>query len=521
MKNNKNTTKTVVFVMLIMILSRLLGFVREVIMTNKFGRGIETDAFFAAFTIPDMMYYLLIGGALSSAFIPVFTSYLSKGEEEEAWKVASTFINITVVLLMVLSILGMTFAEYLVPLVAYNFKGEQLDLTIELTRFMFPAVTFTALAGLETGVLNSYKIFNAPSIGPILYNFGIIFGTIFLSSTFGIKGMAIGVVIGAVSNALYQFIFVSKKSKYYRLTFDLSHPGVRKIFKLIVPAMIGLSVTQINLVVNQNIASAFDAGSITALRLANRIMQLPLGIFSVSIATVIFPTITSQIAKGEIEDFRETFAMGMRNIFFVTIPSAIGLMTLGVPLIRLLFVGGEFKEEDAMVTAAILVFYTLGLAFQGGVQLLTRGFYANHDTKTPVKISFIAMFGNIILSLVLGLCTPLKVNGLALAYSITSFINMSMLFKALGKKMNGINSKEIIASFFKSTIASIAMGVVIVILNVIFNNYFDVNDKTIQIIQVTVDTLIGAGVFFVVANILNMQEVNDIKEIIKRKRSRR
>lgn len=521
MKNNKKTTKTVVFVMLIMILSRLLGFVREVIMTNKFGRGLETDAFFAAFTIPDMMYYLLIGGALSSAFIPVFTSYLSKGDEEEAWKVASSFINITVMLLIVLSILGVTFAEYLVPLVAYKFKGEQLNLTIQLTRFMFPAVTFTALAGLETGVLNSYKIFNAPSIGPILYNLGIIFGTIFLSSTFGIKGMAIGVVVGAVSNALYQFIFVSKKSKYYKFTLDLKHPGVRKIFKLIVPAMIGLSVTQINLVVNQNIASDFDQGSITALRLANRIMQLPLGIFAMSIATVIFPTITAQIAKGEISDFRDTFAMGMRNIFFVTIPSAIGLMTLGVPLIRLLFVRGAFNEDDAMVTATILTFYTLGLAFQGGVQLLTRGFYANHDTKTPVKISFMAMFGNIILSLLLAYYTPLKVNGLALAYSITSFINMSMLFKALGKKMDGINSKEIVASFFKSTIASIVMGVVIVILNGVFNKYFDVNDKTIQIIQVTVDTLIGAGVFFVVANILNMQEVNDIKEIIKRKRARR
>jgi putative peptidoglycan lipid II flippase len=174
-----------------------------------------------------------------------------------------------------------------------------------------------------------------------------------------------------------------------------------------------------------------------------------------------------------------------------------------------------------MVTASILVFYTLGLAFQGGVQLLMRGFYANHDTKTPDKISFMAMFGNIVLSLVLAYYTPLKVNGLALAYSITSFINMSMLLKTLGKKMNGINSKEIVNSFFKSTIAAVVMGVVIVMLNMMFSRYFDVNDKTIQIIQVTVDTLIGAGVFFVVANILNMQEVSDIKEIIKRKRGRR
>ncbi|SHK05375.1 murein biosynthesis integral membrane protein MurJ [Tepidibacter formicigenes] len=519
MSNQKKTTKAVALVMIIMILSRLLGFVREVIMTNKFGRGMETDAFFAAFTIPDVMYYLLVGGALSSAFIPVFTSYLSKGDEEEAWKVASTFINVSIILLLVLSVLGMIFADYLVPLVAYNFKGEQLSLTVELTRFMFPAVTFTALAGLETGVLNSYKIFNAPSIGPILYNVGIILGTIFLSSKFGIKGMAIGVVFGAVSNFLFQFIFVAKKAKNYKFTLDLKHPGVRKIFKLILPALIGLSVTQINLVVNQNIASGFDEGSITALRLANRIMQLPLGIFSVSIATVIFPTITSQIAKGEIKEFRETFSMGMRNIFFVTIPSAIGLMTIGVSLIRLLFVRGAFKENDAQITASILIFYTLGLAFQGGVQLLTRGFYANQDTKTPVKISFIAVLGNILLSLFLGLATPMRVKGLALAYSITSFINMSMLFNTLRKKMGGISGKEIVVSSLKTTFASIIMGISIVILNLIFSKYFNIHNKQIQFIQVSIGVLLGAGVFLFTANILKMQEVRDITMILRRKKA--
>ncbi|SHH07100.1 murein biosynthesis integral membrane protein MurJ [Tepidibacter thalassicus] len=518
MKSQKKTTKTVVLVMIIMIVSRLLGFVREVIMTNTFGRGMETDAFFAAFTIPDVMYYLLVGGALSSAFIPVFTSYLSKGDEEEGWKVASTFINISIILLLLLSVLGMIFADYLVPFVAYNFKGEQLNLTVELTRFMFPAVTFTALAGLETGILNSYKIFNVPSIGPILYNIGIIFGTIFLSSEFGIKGMAIGVVCGAVSNFLFQFLFVIKKAKKYKFILDLKHPGVKKIFKLIIPAFIGLSVTQINLIVNQNIASGFDEGSITALRLANRIMQLPLGIFSVSIATVIFPTITSQIARGELNDFRETFSMGMRNIFFVTIPSAIGLMTIGVPLIRLLFVRGAFNEYDAQITASILIFYTLGLAFQGGVQLLTRGFYANHDTKTPVKISFVAVLGNILLSLFLGLTTPMNVKGLAFAYSITSFINMSMLFNTLRKKMGGINGKEILVSGLKTTFASIVMGVFIIILNLIFSKYFNVYDKQIQLLQVSIGVLLGAGVFLFTANILKMQEVRDMILILKRKK---
>ncbi len=512
--SKKRTTKTIALVMFIMILSRLLGFLREVMMMNTFGRGMETDAFFAAFTIPDMMYYLLIGGALSAAFIPVFTSYLSMDKEEEGWKVASTFMNMIVILLLVLSVLGMIFADYLVPLVAYEFKGEQLKLTAKLTRFMFPAVTFTALAGLQTGILNSYKKFNVASIGPILYNIGIIFGTLFLSSHFGITGMAIGVVIGAISNFLFQFLFVIKKARYYRFIFDFNHPGVRKILKLIIPSLIGLSVTQINLVINQNIASGLDTGSITALRLANRVMQLPLGIFSVSIATVIFPTITAQITRGEIANFRKTFALGIRNILFITIPCAVGLMTLGLPLIRLLFEHGAFKEKDAIVTANALFFYTLGLPSQASIQILTRGFYADQDTKTPVKISFISVIVNIILNIFFVRFTSLGVRGLALAYSISSFINMMMLLNTLRKRMNGIKGKEIIVSTMKSSVASIVMGGFIVLLDLLFNKYFNIHDGEVQLIQVGIGTIFGSGIFLVMAHILKMKEVKNIMNLL-------
>lgn len=517
MKGKKKTAKAVIVVMLVMILSRLLGFIREVIMTNTFGRGIETDAFFAAFTIPDMMYYLLIGGALSAGFIPVFTSYISTGKEEEGWQVASTFVNIVVSLLIVISILGTLFADYLVPIVAYDFKGEQLNLTIQLTRFMFPAVTFTALAGLLTGILNSYKIFNVPSIGPILYNLGIIFGTIFLSSSFGIKGMAIGVVIGAAANFLFQFIFVLKKRKYYRFIFDLNNDGIKRIFSLIVPSLIGLSVTQINLIVNQNIASGLAVGSITALRLANRVMQLPLGIFSVSIATVIFPIITSQIAKGELENFKDTFSMGMRNILFITIPSSVALITMGHPLIRFLFVHGAFNEKDALVTYNALVFYTLGLAAQAGIQILTRGFYANHDTKTPLKISFITVGVNILMNLFFVKFTNMGVGGLAFAYSITSFINMIMLFKTLRIKMNGIREKQIVNSALKSLGSSIIMGIIIILINHIFAKYFNIYNKQIQIIQLCINTLIGGSLFLNMAYILKMNEVKSLLNMVSKR----
>ncbi|WP_053955210.1 murein biosynthesis integral membrane protein MurJ [Inediibacterium massiliense] len=513
----KSTTKTVTIVMIIMVVSRLLGFIREVIMINAFGRGVETDAFFAAFTIPDLMYMLLVGGALSAAFIPVFTSYLVTEGEKEAWKVGSSFINLIVFALFFISIIGILFAQYLVPFVAYGFKGEELALTIKLTRFMFPAVTFTALAGLTSGVLQGYKKFYVSYIGPILYNIGIIFGTIFLSKYLGIVGTAIGVIIGAVVNFLFQFFFLKNKMKYYRLDFDLKHPGVQKIFKLILPTLIGLSVTQVNLIVNQNIASLLDTGSITALRLANRIIQLPLGIFAMSIASVIFPTITSQIAKGEVEKFKDTFSLGLRNILFVIIPSAVGLLILRLPLIRLLFVHGAFTEQDAFITAQVLLYYILGLIAQAGIQILMRGFYANHDTKTPLKISIITVASNILLNIVFVKYTSFGVKGLAFAYSITSLLNMIILYYIFTKKMNGIKDKEIFISIGKTLLACIGMGIVVFIVDMYLARFINPFDKDLQILKIGVSSIVGMGIFVFIAYLLRMEELNRVVKILLRK----
>ncbi|QEK13135.1 murein biosynthesis integral membrane protein MurJ [Crassaminicella thermophila] len=511
------TTKTVTIVMVIMILSRLLGFIREVIMTNTFGRGIETDAFFAAFTIPDLMYTLLVGGALSAAFIPVFTSYLATEGEKEAWKVGSSFINLVVFALVIISILGILFAKYLVPFVAYGFKGEQLALTIKLTRFMFPAVTFTALAGLTSGILQAYKQFYVSYIGPILYNIGIIFGTIFLSQYFGIIGTAIGVIIGAITNFLFQFFFAKNKMQYYYLGFDFKHPGIRKIFKLILPTLIGLSVNQVSLIVNQNIASLLDTGSITALRLANRIIQLPLGIFAVSIASVIFPTITSQIARGEFEKFKYTFSLGMRNILFIIIPSAVGLFVLRMPLIRLLFVNGAFTEHDAFITAQVLLYYTPGLVTQAGIQILIRGFYANHDTKTPLKVSIISVISNILFNIVFVKYTSFGVKGLAFVYSTTSFMNMVILYYIFSKRMDGIKDKEIFISIGKTLLACIGMGLVVASVNMYLTKFINPFDKYLQIFQIGISSITGVGIFVLIAYLLKMEELRRVVKILLRK----
>ncbi|MBE3598231.1 MAG: murein biosynthesis integral membrane protein MurJ [Limnochordaceae bacterium] len=418
--------------------SRLLGFVRERAVAEVFGRTVETDAFKAAFNIPDLMYFLLVGGAITAAFIPVFTGYLARGEEEKGWRVASTFLNGTVALLLLVTAGGMIWAPSLAPLVAYGFTGHERVLLVELMRWMFPAVFFTALAGLGMGVLNSYRHFTVPLLGPILYNVGIILGAYVLGPRIGIRGMAVGTVAGAVANAGLQWTLVTLRYRRWRPVFDFADPGVRQLYRLMLPALFGLSITQLSLIISTNLASTLPAGSITALTLANRVMQFPLGIFAMGLSTVAFPTMATHVALGEIEQFGRTVSAAMRGILYFTIPSAVGLVILAEPVIRLLFQAGQFTAEDSRATALALVFYAGGLVSQSAIQILTRAFYSLQDTRTPVAISAGALGVNTALSLVFLHATRMGHAGLALAFTLTSVANWAVYLLLLGRKTAGM-----------------------------------------------------------------------------------
>ncbi|HEX6972742.1 MAG TPA: murein biosynthesis integral membrane protein MurJ, partial [Limnochordia bacterium] len=313
-------------VMLLILASRLLGFVRDRAVADVFGMTWETDAFRAAFNVPDLMFFLLVGGALNAAFIPVFTEYLARGEEEEGWQLATAFFNLVIAVLLASTIAGILFTPSLAPLVAYRFEGEQRKLLILLMRIMFPAVFLTALAGLATGVHRSYRRFIVAMCGPILYNVGIIAGAYGLGPRIGIVGMAIGTVAGAAANALIQLPFVVRKARQFRLRFNPAHPALRRILRLMAPAVVSLSIFQINIIISTNLASGLAEGDITALNLANRVIQFPLGVFAMALSTVIFPTLARQVARGEFPAFIETFTKGLRALFFITIPAGIGLM---------------------------------------------------------------------------------------------------------------------------------------------------------------------------------------------------
>ena len=515
MSTGKKVAKAAGILMIAMMISRVLGYGREAFLAASFGARWETDAFLAAFTIPDLMYDLLVGGILSSAFIPVFSSYLATDREEEAWEVASTMINLIVLVMTVCIILGMVFTVPLTKIVAYKFSGETLNLAVSLTRIMFPAFVILALNGLMMGILNSYKHFAAPAIGSVAYNFFIILFGLFFAKRFGIAAFAAGVVAGHLANFLIQLPVLYKKGLRYRFTLNLRHPGVKRMFILMLPAMIGLAANRINLIVNQTIASGMGEGSITALRLANRLMWLPLGVFAGSIAIAVFPTMTSQAARKEMVDFKQTLSMGLRSIFLITVPASVGLAVLSVPIVRLLFERGEFSHGATMVTAYALVFYCVGIFAQAAVWVITRAFYALHDTLKPLLIALTTIGVNVALNLLLG--PLLEEKGLALAFSLTGIYNMVLLLYFLRKKIGAMDFKRIVRSFGLVLGSSVVMGLVAYVMANFLGARLDLQETANQAVQVGVSIAAGLVVYAAAVLMFRLEETELVLGMLRRK----
>ncbi len=518
--SSKGVAKATGIIMVCMFLSRILGFVRDTAMTTQFGRSNITDAYIAAFSIPDLLYNLLVGGALSSAFIPVFSSYLARDREDEGWEVASTVINIAVIGLTIGIILGEIFTPNLIPLVARNFHGEKLALTVSLSRIMFPAVLFTGLNGLMMGILNSYKDFIYPAVGGLIYNIGIIVMGVILGPHIGIAGFSVGVIVGAIGNFLIQFpsLIRTRKMKY-RPVLKVKDPGVKKIGLLMLPVLIGLSVGQINLLVNQNLASALSAGSITALRMANRIMLVPIGIFGYSISMAMFPTLTAFVATDRMDDYKQTFTRGLRSILYVTIPATVGLMVLGVPYIRVLFEQGKFYHSDTMATSGVLFYYAIGMFAQSAVSVITRGFYALHDTKTPLKWGIWTILGNYVLNHILIVYMGAK--GLALAYSLTSFLDMFALMYLLRRRIGPLGIRSIVVSAGKTLLAAAVMGVCAYFLAHYYEMYISIHQKISQMVEVLLVTGMAGVIYFGVTKMLKMEEVDTVTRMLFKRFRRR
>ena len=447
------------------LLSRVMGYVRDMVMSWAFGTSAAADAFYVAYRIPNLLRELLAEGSMSAAFIPVFTETLTKGTKEEARHLANAVFARLLVILVIVTGIGIIFAPYIVKAIAWGWKienqREKFLMASTLTQMMFPYLLFIGLAALAMGMLNSLRSFLYPALSPVMLNVMTIGSVVLLAPRMPepIMGAAIGVVLGGMCQFLIQLPGLRKQGMMLKPQFSPSHPGVRKIGKLAVPVLLSSSVTQLNIFISTILASFLATGSITFLFYGMRFIHFPLGIFGVAIATAVLPTLSAQAAKQEMEDFRDTLSLGLRLVFFIMFPAMAGLIMLRVPIVNLLLEHGEFNRMSTIGTASALLYYAVGLWAFAGVRVLSQAFYSLQDTKTPVRIAMLALAANIVLSVVL-IQTPLQHGGLALANSLAAALNITLLTKRLRKKIGRMDGRRIFASLLKIVPASIVMGAI-------------------------------------------------------------
>jgi putative peptidoglycan lipid II flippase len=454
-QTGKHVARAAFLLMITVIISSILGYGREVALYSLIGQNYVTDAYRTAFSIPDFIYMMLVGGALSSSFIPVFSSFIAAGREDDGWKAASIVFNYVMVFLILLIIIAYIYTRPLLHMLAPGLPPEYAKIAEKLTHIMFLQTFFMALNGIAMGVLNSYNRFAAPALGSLVYNLVIIVVGMALYQRFGVVAFSYGVVLGAMLNFAVQIPALKKVGIKYTFSFDYRNEGFHQIMVLFIPVLAGLGVAQLNLFVNQNLASGLGPGMIGALNLGQRIMNMPRGIFAVSIATAVFPTMTMLAARGELESFKKTTSLGIRAVILISIPAAFGLVALGEPLIKLLFEQGQFTAQMAQVTNQALTYYCVGLFAYAVLQILNRGFYALKDTATPVIAAVVTIAINIVLSIIL--IKSMGHRGLALAYSLAGIVNVLILLFVLKIKVGAIGGGKIAKTFTISLLASLIM----------------------------------------------------------------
>ncbi|MCK4426955.1 MAG: murein biosynthesis integral membrane protein MurJ [candidate division Zixibacteria bacterium] len=507
-------------------LSRVLGLVREQVFAFLFGAGYATDAFIAAFRIPNLLRDLFAEGALSSAFIPVFTDHKTNQGKEKAWELANLVLNLLLVTLCLVIILGIIFAPYIVSVIAPGFGKEvgKQDLTTLLSRIMFPFLLLIALAALAMGMLNTFRRFGIPALAPTLFNLGMITGGLFISPLFDppIIGMALGVLLGGFGQVAIQLPSLRKIGFRYRFTLNLRHPagvhrtvhpGVKRILILMVPATLGLASTQINIFVNTLIASLLPQGSVSYLNYSFRLMQFPIGVFGVAVATVTFPIVSAFAAKKEMGQVVSTFTSSLKLVFFLTIPSAVFLAVASQPVISVLFQHGRFTHLDTVATSQALMFYCIGLFAYSSVRLTASTFYSMGDTKTPAKTSAVAVGVNIILNLIL--MHPLGFRGLALAASVAAMTNLGLLLMILDKRIGPLDQKDITMTFLKILSSAVFMGLALWV----YLKFFGLDLRTAplaeKILSLAIILILGLLSYSAFSYILRVKELDRILELLK------
>lgn len=445
------------------LISRILGYIRDMLQAFYLGTSRSADAFTIAYVIPNLLRRLTGEGAMTAAFIPIFTQVKEKEKREELWHFANAFFYNLTLIMAVLMVAGILISPFLVRIIAIGFKDLQgkWELTIVLTRIMFPYVFLISLAALAMAILNSYKKFFVPAFTPVLFNLAIItLALLFADKTEEPAYVfALGVVVGGILQLGFQIPFLWKRGMRFKPSLDFSHPAIRKVGKLMIPGIFGVGISQINFAISRMIASVLEEGSVSSLYYASRVQELTLGLFSIALAIALLPAFSELAAHEDTDGMKRTLIFSLKLISLVTFPAAAGLLVLSRPIIQVLYQRGVFDTLSTTMSSSCLLFFSFGLPFISGAKILSPAFYSLKDTKTPVIVAFFVMISYIGLSLFL--MKSLRVGGIALALSLSSLLNFVLLFFLLQKKIGVIKKSDVIVSAGKSLFFAVLMAVAV------------------------------------------------------------
>ncbi len=503
-------------------LSRILGFLRDMVIANFFGTGMAADAFFVAFRIPNLWRRLVGEGSLTISFIPVYTEYITQRSEEDTREVTHIAFTIAGVVLLVLTLFGILFSPLLIRIIAPGWFArypETFSLTVTLNRVIFPYLFFMGLFALCMGILNSLRHFFAPAIAPIFLNISIILSVLLFYSVFErpVMTLALGVLAGGIIQFLFQIPFLLKKGMGFQFNFNFRHPAIKRIGSLMVPGLIGTGVYQLNVFIDTIFASFLPRGSVSYLFYADRLMEFPLGIFAIAVGMASLPSLSGLASQGKIEELKETLSFTVRLVSFISIPAMVGLIALKTPIINLLFQRGIFDYFATEMTARALLCYSVGIWAIAGARTLAPAFYALQDTWTPLKIALICLVANVVLNSVFLLFTPLKHAGLALATSLSSMLNLVLLFWKLGPKLGRVDLEKDIKSLLRILLCSLCMGLVAYLVCSL-GNWTTTGNIVQKALFLGTGIAVGLGVYFVSSYLMKNEEMIFLMKMVQKKR---
>ncbi|MCS7047845.1 MAG: murein biosynthesis integral membrane protein MurJ [Verrucomicrobiae bacterium] len=491
--------------------SRILGLVREQIMAALFGASRELDAFLTAFRIPNLLRDLFAEGALSAAFVTTFTTKLTREGDQAAWRLANNVLNTLLLVVSLITLAGWIGAPWLVRWLAPGFAAVpgKLELTVQLTRIMLPFLLLVALAALAMGMLNAKRKFGIPASASMMFNLGSILGGVGLAFWFdpqlgprALIGMSIGTLIGGAAQWLIQLPALWRTGYRYQPILDRHDPGLHHVIRLMGPAVVGVAAVQINVLVNTWFASYLENGAVTWLNCAFRLMQFPIGVFGVAIATATLPVVSVHASEGNLQPFRETLARSLRLALFLCLPAACGLAVLAEPIIRLLYEHGRFDAVATSQTAACLRGYAVGLAAYAAIKVIAPTFYALNDARTPALVSISSIALNALFCYLFAFQFNLGAAGLALSTSAVATMNFLWLLTALRRKLQRIEGRQLLAASGRIALASIGMTLAV---------WFTYRlTPSLDGWEVIGPIIVGVIVFGALAHLLRLRELGEL-----------